>query len=263
MRSKSLLKLALFGVICLWSGSTVARTMQSPLHIMIDPGHGGSDKGAVRGSLVESEIALQVANYLADILRADPRFKVSMTRTGDQRISLRQRTELARKVGADLFISIHLNSSPDPRAHGTEIYFQNQLPADEEALFLVSRESADEETNDTHSSKSSEPISVQTDLKRILEDLRRNERIRSSGELSKVLYETLTRKGQGPKLGSRAIRQAPFHVVSEIDIPSVLVELGFLSHPQEGPRLKQPDYQRELARLLAEGLVKYKESLTN
>lgn len=236
--------------------------LAAPLHIMIDPGHGGPDKGAVRGSLVESEIALQVSRYLADILRADPRFKVSMTRTGDQRVPLSKRTKLARQAGADLFISIHLNSSPDPRAHGTEIYFQNQLPADEEALYLVARENEEENTKVSQPAKANEPISVKTDLTRILEDLHRNNRIRESSELSKILYEALTRKGEGPRFSSRAIRQAPFHVVSEIDIPSVLVELGFLSHPQEGPRLKQPAYQKELARLLAEGLIKYKESLT-
>lgn len=261
LSSRIVLALTISGLLGLLTPS--AQASSSPLHVMIDPGHGGQDKGAVRGSLIESEIALQISRYLADILRADPRFKVSMTRTGDQRVPLSKRTQMAHQSGADLFISIHLNSSPDLRAHGTEIYFQNQLPADEEALYLVSRESEEEKANETQPSKPAEPISTKTDLSRILEDLHRNNRIRTSSELSKTLYEALTKKGEGPRFGSRAIRQAPFHVVSEIDIPSVLVELGFLSHPQEGPRLKQPAYQKELARLLAEGLVKYKESLAD
>lgn len=239
------------------------------LHVMVDPGHGGKDKGAVRGSLKESEIALKVSLHLASLLKADPRFHVSLTRSKDESLTLRERTELAREAKADLYVSIHLNSSTDPRARGKEFYFQNQLPADEEALFLASRENAEPETaaNDPAHLKP-EKLSPRTDLRRILEDLQRNERIFASSELSRVLHQAWTEAETGSehgsrKGGSRAIRQAPFFVVSNVNAPSVLIELGFLSHAHEGPRLGQTDYQRSLATSLYKGLVKYKETVDN
>jgi len=233
-----------------------------PLQIMIDPGHGGSDTGASRGNLKESEIALKVALRLADLLRHNPQFKVALTRTTDHQVPLAKRTELAEQNKADLFVSIHLNSSPDPRARGTEIYFQNQLPADEEAMFLVSRES--DETSpeqDPLNPSANEPLSAHTDLKRILEDLQRNQRIGQSSELGKTLLETLIEKNTGVRFGHHSIRQAPFLVVSAIHIPSVLVELGYITNMQEGPRLAHSEYQNELAHGLYEGIVKFKETL--
>jgi N-acetylmuramoyl-L-alanine amidase len=245
-----------FTVIALFNFSAQA----APMHILVDAGHGGIDKGAVRGHLHESEIALKVANELAQLLRDDPqqRFKVSMTRTGDQKVSLKARTEMAKETKADLFVSIHLNSSTDARARGKEIYFQNQLPADEDALFLASRENSEEEEAREKESKN-EPMNARTDLKRILEDMNRNHRISSSSRLSKTLLETWESKNPSLRFGSRAIRQAPFQVVSLISIPSVLVEIGFISHAQEGPLLAQANYQKQVAQSLYEGLVKYRQ----
>ena len=103
-----------------------------------------------------------------------------------------------------------------------------------------------------------EPLSARSDLKRILEDLHRNHRIQESSELSKTLIETMAARHAA---GRRAIRQAPFQVVTNIAMPAVLVELGFITNPLEGPRLALDDYQRELAKTLFDGLVKYKESV--
>jgi N-acetylmuramoyl-L-alanine amidase len=228
----------------------------APLHIMLDPGHGGIDTGAAKGKLRESEIALKVALKLADLLRHDPRFKVSMTRTKNVTLTLPQRTEAAKEAGADLFLSIHLNSSTDPRVHGKEFYFQNQLPADEEAMFLASRENAENEVKEHDSSK--ERLSAKSDLKQIIEDLQRNERILSSSELSRFLFENWISQGRRKKT---AIRQAPFYVVSNTHTPSVLVEVGYLTHAEEGPRLARDDYQSELAQSLYKGLTKFKETV--
>lgn len=232
------------------------------LHVMVDAGHGGVDKGAVRGHLHESEIALKVANELAQLLREDSqRFKVSMTRTTDTKVSLKSRTEMAKDAKADLFVSIHLNSSVDARARGKEIYFQNQLPAEEDVLFLASRENTEEEETLPKTESKNEPFSSRTDLKRILEDLNRNQRILSSSKLSKILLETWETKHPALRFGSRAIRQAPFQVVSSIAVPSVLVEIGFISHAQEGPLLAQATYQKQVARSLYEGLIKYRSEV--
>jgi N-acetylmuramoyl-L-alanine amidase len=233
------------------------------MHVMVDPGHGGSDLGAARGSIKESEIVLKVARQLAEMLAEDPRFKVSLTRNDDQKVSLPARTQMAEKLQAELFISIHLNSSPDSKARGFEIYFQNQLPADEDAMFLVSREHEEASGSAATASfdaKKGEPLSVKNDVKYILDDLARNERIQSSSDFSKVLIETLASRGR-LQSGRHQIRQAPFQVVSNIRIPSVLVELGFITHPIEGPRLAQEDYQLELAKALYAGILKYKESV--
>lgn len=257
---RSSIHISLIIIIVAVTFAVQAWASPAPLHVMIDPGHGGSDTGAARGEIRESEITLKIGLYLAEYLKHDKRFKISMTRTRDEKISLSKRTSLAHKAGADIFISIHLNSSKDPRAHGTEIYFQNQLPADEEALYLVSREHFGDDEK-PQSTEERDSLSKNSDLKLILEDLHRNHRIRESSRISKTLYKTLAKEPNGPRLGSRAVRQAPFHVVSYIDIPSILVELGFITHAQEGPRLTQTTYQKELARLLADGLIKYKVEL--
>lgn len=229
-----------------------------PFHVMIDPGHGGIDTGAVKGKLKESEIALKVSLKLAELLRNDLRFKVSLTRERNETVTLPERTKIAKDAGADLFLSVHLNSSTDSRVHGKEFYFQNQLPADEEAMFLASRENAETAIEDEGNK---EKITSKSDLKRIVEDLKRNHRIVASSELSKKLVETWTVPGSGRKPVSRSIRQAPFYVVSNNNAPSVLVEIGYLTHPHEGPKLASGDYQEELAKSLYNGLVKFKETM--
>jgi N-acetylmuramoyl-L-alanine amidase len=243
------------------SSNIAENTGKNALHVVIDPGHGGRDTGAARGRLKEAEIALKVSLKLAELLKKDPRFRVSLTRTQDETLTLPRRAKIANEAHADLFVSIHLNSSADPRARGKEFYFQNQLPADEEAMFLASRENAEQEVADSASQaqKPPERLSAQADLRRILDDLRRNERIISSSELTRTLHETWLEGGKSRKSGSRAIRQAPFYVVSNVNAPSVLVELGFLTHAQEGPRLGTAEYQEELATSLYNGLAKYKE----
>lgn len=254
------LVLSLLASFILSSSPAAALSSATPaMRVTLDPGHGGSDNGAARGTIKEKEIALKVSLMLAALLKADSRFKVSMTRTNDRKIPLAKRTLIAEDAKADVFLSIHLNSSTDSKARGTEIYFQNQLPADEEAMYLVSKEAegAGDEPIEEIVTKS-EPISVRTDLKRILEDLHRNQRIRLSADISKVLIETVAAKNN---LGRRTIRQAPFQVVTNTTIPSVLVELGFITNPLEGPRLAQDDYQHELAETLYHGLVKYKETV--
>ncbi|HVK62052.1 MAG TPA: N-acetylmuramoyl-L-alanine amidase [Bdellovibrionales bacterium] len=232
------------------------------LHVLIDPGHGGIDRGAVRGNLRESEIALKVALQLAELLRANKDFQVSLTREKDETVSLDRRTQIAKQIKADILVSIHLNSSTDKRAHGKEFYFQNQLPADEDSMFLASQENEEVAHNDI-ADKKSDKLSAETDIRLIIDDLKRGERIRSSGEFSKILYETWKKSGYGHDTGSRAIRQAPFRVVSFVEVPSVLVELGFLSSPVEGPRLATASYQSVLAKSLYDGIVKYKESFAN
>ncbi len=237
-------------LIVLTSICLCASAFAAPLKIVIDPGHGGVDDGAVRGKLREAEIALKISNELATQLRAK-NHEVILTRQNDKAISLKQRTDLAEREKADLFISIHANASEDVRAKGVEFYFQNQLPADEEAAFLASKENQ----AITHDSQSE---TGDSDVSQILADLQRNYKLQSSFEFSRVLAETWAIDGTKR---TRMIRQAPFYVISQTTMPSVLVEVGFVSHKAEGQLLTSHVHQHEIALQIAKAVEEYKDEI--
>src|SRR5690606_10272779 len=110
-------------------------------NVILDPGHGGSDLGARYHGVIESEIVLKISKMVRDQLKYHDEIKVLLTREGNQFLTLEARADFAHAQKGDLFLSIHCNSSSDSRARGTEIYFQNQLPPDEESLFLAHLES--------------------------------------------------------------------------------------------------------------------------
>lgn len=252
------MRLVLVSILsCLFSAVSAVSAGAAPLHVLVDPGHGGSDSGAVRGSLREATIALKVSQLLQQMLKKDDRFQVTMTRETDRKVDLDRRVQIAKDVKADVLLSIHLNTSGDARAHGEEFYFQNMLPVDEDLLYLANRENDDEGDAKT---QGPEKLSSENDVRVILEDLGRHHRIKSSGDLSKTLFENWAAKNMS-RVGSHSIRQAPFRVVSGANIPSVLVELGFLSNPVEGPKLAESSYQNSLAKSLYEGLIKFKETM--
>jgi len=229
------------------------------LHVVLDPGHGGHDKGATRGKITESFITLRVAGLVADELKKDSDFKVSMTRKSDIFLELEERASFANKQG-DLFLSIHVNSSADPKARGHEIYFQNQLPPDQESLFLASRENSNSESVDQVARSvcfavKSRPH-LNSDIRAIVEDLERNHRFRLSGLLTESLYETW---GGDYVNRKQPIRQAPFFVVSNIDKPSALVEIGYLSNENEAQKLMDPVYQKRIAIGIYKALRGFKE----
>jgi N-acetylmuramoyl-L-alanine amidase len=221
-----------------------------PLTVVIDPGHGGKDHGALHGNFKESDITLQVADRLQRLLIADTRFKVRLTRSSDEFLSLSQRTERAQSLGAEVLLSIHVNSSHDRRAQGLEVYFQNQLPPDEESMFLAARENQNEVQRS--------PAAVKSDVSLIVQDLERNHRIFQSSRLARNIKKSWL----GHLKSDRAsIQQAPFFVISNINAPSALVEIGFLSHPTEGPLLVSENYQNTIAQSLYRGLARYQETL--
>lgn len=223
--------------------------LAAPLRVLVDPGHGGSDQGARSEDHGEAELALQISLQLAEFLRNDPNFEVDLTRTSDVYLSLETRAELSKKKKADIFISIHLNSSTDKKASGKEIFFQNQLPPDEESMYLANLENHGGQAHTEHSEAT-------TDLQVILSDLRKNNRIFQSSQLSECLHRNW--QGKGPKR-KRPIRQAPFHVISNVEVPSVLVEVGYLSNPRDAKRLADPSYQRQVAKGLHLGLKEFKD----
>lgn len=221
------------------------------IKIMIDPGHGGVDNGAVHNGIREANLTLTVSKKLYELLNNDPRFEVKLTRESTAIISLEDRANSANQWMPDLFLSIHANSSPDIRARGSEFYFQNTLPADQFSLFLASKENNDE-------TKGSRPTQFAHKYKgnigHILDDMYRNHYIEESHNFARHLKQTWMEElgGKKPK-----IRQAPFYVVSSINTPSLLVELGYLTHPSEVKRLKSNYYQNRIAKTLYNALKKY------
>ncbi len=247
-----------------------------PYKIVIDPGHGGHDKGASKSGANESSIALAISKQLTERLQKSG-YKVILTRSKDESVSLEKRAAIANDASADLLVSIHLNSSTDARAQGKEFYFQNQLAVDEEALFLANREnhehgdstalSVNPGQDRVHKSglRSAEAArlpqlnianaNVRTDVRNIIEDLDRSARVRRSSELAKILHREWNLVSGRNSV--RGIRQAPFFLVSNVAMPSVLVEVGFLSHPKEGARLQRAEFQATLADSLANGIDQY------
>lgn len=226
------------------------------LHIMLDPGHGGLDTGAVYGTAREADLVLQVAMKLKALLGKDSQFQVSITRTQDRLLSLPERVKMAETSKADLFVSLHANAAGDSRARGVEFFFQNNLPPDEESLFLASQENQTWSSVNEGQSQGEEP-SKKSDVAAILEDLQRQYRIESSLRLTQTLTEVWRQDGGK----SPAIKQAPFYVISKTSMPSVLIEIGFLSHPNEAKKLLTAEYQNQLAQKIYRALVTYKEKV--
>lgn len=222
-------------------------------HVIIDAGHGGTDTGATHNDQKESAIVLSVSKKIHDILKSDSRFKVTMTREKDTFLSLEERTNFANRSGANVFLSLHVNWSDDRSVKGKEIYFQNQLPPDEESLFLASREN--QGRNQQGADKS---LSSDSDVQSILEDLERNHRIRLSGQLSEKIDLSWPTE-QKYKKNKTSIRQAPFFVISNLKMPSALIELGYISNASESELLTDESYQKKLAAAIYNGIIQFKE----
>ncbi len=236
---------------------TILASLQvQAFHIMLDPGHGGIDTGAVRGNAKEADVVLKVAQQLKKILSESKQFEVSMTRTQDSNITLPERVNKAEKSKADLFVSLHANTAIDPRAKGVEFYFQNTLPPDEESLFLASHEN--QNFKDDSTARDEQDPSKKGDVAAILEDLHRQDRIESSLRLTRLLTQIWELENIREKV---SIKQAPFYVISKTNMPSVLIEIGFITNPKEVKKLITPQYQAEVAQKIYKALVAYKEKV--
>jgi N-acetylmuramoyl-L-alanine amidase len=230
----------------------------SPLLVMIDPGHGGRDRGTVKNGNDEADITLAVSRRLRDLMKRDRRFETFLTRSEDSSLSLYGRARLTKDRKAEVFLSIHVNSSPEPRAKGAEFYFQNQLPPDQESMFLAHKENIAEE------GESVQPLTYDfldanpypNEVNTIVADLLDGDRVRLSSELSKAMKLNWrgTRKSK-----SNSVRQAPFYVLNQMRAPSTLVELGFLTNSDDYLLLTNANAQQRMAEDLYHGLIAYKE----
>jgi len=219
--------------------------------VAIDPGHGGEDPGAI-GKLYktrEKDIVFSVAKTLEYKINRTPGMKAFLVRKGDYYIKLRQRISYARQQGADLFISIHADSFKDPKASGASVYILSEKGESSEAARWLA---ASENRADLIGGVS---LDDKGDiLAQVLLDLSQSASKAASYELGGEVLSSLSKV---TKLHKRKVQQAGFAVLKSPDIPSILVELGFISNPQGERNLLQPLYKAKLADALLDGIQGY------
>lgn len=227
------------------------RTEPRPV-VVIDPGHGGRDPGAIGvDGVFEKSIVLAVAQRLREMLDAGGRYRVLMTREDDRFVTLDDRVALARDARADLFVSIHADSIDDPGLRGASVYTLSQRASDRQAARLARRENqallfgavTDGSTDDQTAS--------------ILIDLAQRHTNNQSTRLAETLVEELA---HSTTLLGQPHRQAGFVVLTAPDVPSALVELGFLSNQADGRQLAREEHQERLAEALARAVVRFVEA---
>ena len=211
--------------------------------IVIDPGHGGKDPGAVSQTRQEKQIVLSLSKTLRDIL-VKKGYNVWLTRETDVFLPLRKRTQFATNQKADLFISLHTNASTSGQAAGIETYYL-ALASDESARITAMRENAGAEYN----MKELDAL-----VGRILKESKSTE----SRRLAELIQAQLT---SGKQVRNRGVKHAPFVVLIGTKVPAVLVEVGFISNPTEGKRLTTKAYQRQIATSIAAGIEQYINNL--
>ena len=221
---------------------------EKPL-IMIDPGHGGVDPGAMSKSGVwEKEIVLAFAQELRRELLATGQFRVAMTRDRDVFVRLRDRIALARQAGADLFISVHADSIGNSRIRGTSVYTLSENASDKEAAALATKENKSDLIAGVDLSERSD------DVVNILIDLAQRETMNESAVFAKVLVDRLA---EHRRMLRNTHRFAGFAVLKAPDIPSVLVELGYLSNREDERMLRSRAQRAKMAGSIAEAVGEY------
>ena len=227
---------------------------QRQIVIAIDPGHGGEDPGAIGPSGTrEKHVVWGISKELASIIEKDPAFKPVMTRTGDYYIGLRKRVEVARNARADLFVSVHADAYRLPQPQGSSVYVLSQRGASSESARWL----ADSE-NRADLIGGVEGVLTLGDkdetLAGVLVDLSMTATL---SESLKVGSRVLKNLGRVNHLHKRDVEQAGFLVLKSPDMPSMLIEAGFISNPQEEKRLKDLAYQRKLAQQIANAIKDY------
>jgi N-acetylmuramoyl-L-alanine amidase len=223
--------------------------------VMIDPGHGGIDPGAVGpGRLTEKSIVLAVAGQLQALLVASGRYDAVLTRTGDTFIALDRRVELSRLAGADIFISLHADAIDDSSLarsiRGASVYTLSDRASDEQAQTMAEKENA----ADIMAGLEPSAHDRNDEVKSILFDLIARETATFSHLLSRSIVHTLGKTGG---LTREPLRAAAFRVLKQSHAPAVLIELGFLSNPSDAQQLASPVWQKQTAAALASAIDSY------
>jgi N-acetylmuramoyl-L-alanine amidase len=241
------------GGVGLLAGALPEQAAAAPWLLVIDPGHGGIHDGAVGPTgAKEKDLALQVAKQVAALAEAQLPVKTLLTREGDRDVQLEDRVAFANRKKASLFISIHLNSMPTDESRrlvkGVETYFLSADPSDASAEAQAARENLDELATRSPGKR--------RDVDRILNDLALTAAQADSSRLAYAIHEQLV-AATGDV--DRGIHQAPFYVLTGARMPAVLLELGFISNPEEEQKLRTPAYQRVLAQAIVDGIKEYRK----
>jgi N-acetylmuramoyl-L-alanine amidase len=219
---------------------------------VIDPGHGGHDQGTVGPKgYSEKELVLDVSQRLGKLIEENMGSEVIFTRSDDTFIPLQGRTALANERKADLFISVHANSSPVTAIRGVETYYLNFTTA-KDALDTASRENASSEKSIF-------------ELRDLIQQITMHEKVDESKEFANRVQTAMQtfERTYSPTAKNRGIKKAPFVVLIGANMPSILTEIGFLSNAREEALLKRAEHRQRLADALYRGVSKYAQSLSH
>ena len=216
--------------------------------IVVDAGHGGSEMGAKGPTgLLEKDVTLDMAKRIQAGLLKRLGVHVILTRDTDRQVGLDDRTAIANHERADLFLSIHVNASPAYKARGAETYFLSYQATDDEARAAAALE---------NNTLGVENPKTDTALGMVLWDLAQSQYLADSSRLAEAIQQNLN---ELLRIESRGVKQAPFKVLMGATMPAVLVEIGFITNPDEEDRLKQDGYKDRIAQAIVDSVAAFKE----
>jgi N-acetylmuramoyl-L-alanine amidase len=227
--------------------TTRPRVGEGPLVVVLDPGHGGIDPGAERDGLTEKALMLTFARELQDVLVRDGNFEVVLTRTDDSFVSLDRRVALAHAMGGQVFISLHADALSEGQAHGATVHLLSDSASDAASATLAERHDRDDLLAGIDLTGQDDQVAG------ILMDLARQETQPRAERLALALVAGIG--GAELPLNSRPVRRAAFSVLKAADIPSILLEVGFLSSPRDLKNLRDPAWRLRMAEAIREGLT--------
>lgn len=219
--------------------------------IILDPGHGGKDPGAMAFGLKEKDIVLNLARNLAPILEKELHCDVILTRDKDVFIPLEERTAIANTQNGDLFVSLHINAHPSAKVRGLETYYLN-LSTNDEAMRVAALENA----TSTHQ---------MSELQDILSDIMKNSKINESSRLAQQVHNTIfaaTKSNGYGDLKNLGVKQAPFYVLIGAQMPAILIEVAFISNEQDAKNLQDPKFLAMITEEIASGIRSYVNNTT-
>jgi len=229
---------------------TVNSSKKRDIIVAIDAGHGGEDPGATgRRGTREKDIVLQIARKLRELINKKPGMKAVMIRNGDYYISLRGRTKKARKANADIFISIHADAFKNTKAHGSSVFILSSRGASSEAAKWLAKKENQADLVGGVSLDDKDDM-----LAKLLLDLSQTATIEASNSVASRVMKGLKKVGKTHK---NSVERAGFAVLKSPDIPSLLVETGFISNPKEEKLLKSAAYQKKMAQAILNGVDGY------
>ena len=227
-------------LLCIFISNSIAFSAENTFHIIIDPGHGGQDLGATRDSFIESKIVLQIAQKTKTLLDKQKNILTTLTRINNSGLSLKKRVQLAHDLKADLFVSLHANTSNSESVQGMEFYFN-------------SPQSKPQNTDEPALPVKGSPTTLD-----IINKIKSDFQFYDKTEKSLLLTTTFKEKSSEQEKKS-IVKRAPFYVIDHTAMPAALIELGFISNRREAKKLASEEHQNEIAHMLSTALLEYKE----